>query len=133
MRHIPLLAIVLIIYNAIAFTSSGFLANTVAGFTLPSGAAWSLLGADLLVALALFLLYLEILKATRTSAASIIDHALSLVIFIICLIQFLLMPAFGTAAFFMITLITLIDVIAGFTVTISGARRDVGLDQGMRF
>ncbi len=132
MRHLPLLAVILIVYNAVAFSATAFLTQSVFAFGLPSGAAWSLTGSDLLVVLALILLYLEILKATRTTAATIVDHALSLVVFVVCLVEFLLLPAFGTAPFFLIVLIALIDVVAGFTVTIAGARRDIALDGGMR-
>ena len=133
MRHIPLLALVLLAYNVFAFTAAGSMSSTVFVFGLPSGAAWGMDGSDLLVALALVLLYLEILKATRTTAATIVDHGLSLVIFVVCLVEFLLLPAFGTAAFFFIMLIALIDVVAGFTVTIAGARRDIAMDHGAHF
>ena len=72
------------------------------------------------------LLYLEIFKATRTGHASIIDHVLSLLVFVVALVEFVIAPRFGHQAFLAIVLMMLIDVIAGFTVTISGARRDFG-------
>lgn len=93
---------------------------------------WTLSIGDLLVAIGICVLYLEILKATRTSAAAVLDHALSIIVFVICLLEFLLIPQMGTASFFLITLMTFVDVIAGFTVTISAARRDVGLGGGLR-
>ena len=74
--------------------------------------------------LGLILLYFEIFKATRTGSATIIDHALSLLVFIVALVEFLIVPAFAHPAFLALLLMMLIDVVAGFTVTISGARRD---------
>jgi hypothetical protein len=96
---------------------------------LISGATWQLTGGELLVAAGLVLLYIEIFKSTRSSAASIIDHVLSLVLFVVCLVEFLVWPAAGTGTFFLIMTMTLIDTIAGFTVTISTARRDFGVNR----
>jgi len=50
-------------------------------------------------------------------------------VFVAALLEFLLLKGFGTLTFFLITLMTFIDVIAGFTVTIQGARRDFGVDR----
>ena len=72
----------------------------------------------------LLLLYVEIFKATRTSNASILDHVASLVVFVVALVEFLLLPRFAHGAFLALLVMTLIDVIAGFTVTLSSARRD---------
>jgi hypothetical protein len=47
------------------------------------------------------------------------------VLFILCLVEFLLFPAFATSTFFLVTLMVLLDVLAGFIVTIVAARRDV--------
>ena len=87
---------------------------------------------DLLVLAGLVLLYIEIFKATRTSTASIVDHLLSMALFVICLVEVIVLQGFGTATFVILTLMTAIDVVAGFTVTISGARRDIGLEDGIR-
>jgi hypothetical protein len=56
-----------------------------------------------------------------------VDHALSMALFIICLLEFIIIARFGNSTFFIITLICLLDVVAGFTVTISTARRDFGI------
>lgn len=101
--------------------------NAAFSVQLPSRATWTMPLGDLLVAIGLFLLYLEILKATRTTAAAVIDHALSMLVFIFCLVEFLLIERMATASFFLIMVMTFIDVISGFTVTISTARRDIGV------
>jgi len=121
---VPFLIFSVIAYNVIVFmTGTPF--DTVA-FEVPmlSGVIWTFTLGDMLIAGTLFLLFIEILKATRTSGNSLVDHALSTIVFIVCLIEFLVVPEAATSLFFFITLITLIDVIAGFSVTIRAARRD---------
>ena len=72
-------------------------------------------------------LAIEILKATRVGKMSIIDHLLSTVVLIIFLVEFLLVPGASTSVFFALMLMTLIDVMAGFSVSIRSATRDVSL------
>lgn len=129
LRMIPLLLIVAVVYNVLVFASDVSPAMVLFTLTMASGTAWQADLGGLLIAVGLILLYLEILKATRTSAASIVDHVLSTALFIACLLEFILLPRFGTTVFFLITLMTLIDVIAGFTVTIVAARRDFAYDR----
>ncbi len=86
---------------------------------------WSVSFGDLLVLLSLVLLFIELLKSTSTGTAAIFNHALSMLVFIICLVEFLLHPAFATTAFFLILVMALLDVLAGVVVTIVSARRDV--------
>jgi hypothetical protein len=130
LRSVPLLGILALIYIVIATISSTAIDGVAMTIALPSGAAWTMTTGQLLVAIGLIALYIEILKATRTSTASVIDHLLSVFVFIACLLLFLLSASLGTATFFLITFMALIDVIAGFTVTITAARRDFGVDQG---
>ncbi|MBX3510118.1 MAG: hypothetical protein KF700_02885 [Hyphomonadaceae bacterium] len=86
---------------------------------------WVVSFGDLLMLLALVLLFIELLKSTSTGTAAIFNHALSMLVFIICLVEFLLHPAFATSVFFMILVMSLLDVLAGVVVTIVSARRDV--------
>ena len=124
---IPLLAIVVVIWNILAFATGGALAGQLLAFGTPSGATLALTTGEALVGLGIVLLYLEILKSTRTGAASIVDHIFSMALFVIVLLELILVPGFATGAYALVMLLTLIDVIAGFTVTISTARRDIGL------
>jgi hypothetical protein len=71
------------------------------------------------------MLYLEVLKATRTGRGSVIDHIFSLLGFMVCLMVLILVPRAGTVPFLLMTAMTMLDVIAGFTITINAARRDV--------
>jgi hypothetical protein len=126
---IPLLIVVVALYNLLALFTGSAMEGAIWSPTLPSGATLELSLGNLLVILGLILLFFEIFKSTRTGTSSIVDHLFSVGLFIVCLLELILLPAFGTATFLFLTLMTLIDVIAGFTVTIAAARRDIGLDQ----
>ena len=121
---LPYLILSVIAYNAIVFMTGTPFETSVFQAPMMSGVTWTFTLGDMMVTGTLFLLFIEILKATRTSGNSLVDHALSTIVFIICIIEFLVVPEAATSLFFFITLITLIDVIAGFSVTIRAARRD---------
>ena len=125
LRAIPLLGFVLVLANMLALLGEGF-DTELLKFTMTSGVEMRLDAGDLVVLSGLLLLYFEIYKATRTTDASIIDHVASLAVFIVALVEFMLLPRFAHGAFLSLLLMALIDVLAGFTVTIRGARRDVG-------
>jgi hypothetical protein len=131
LRIIPLQTLVVVAYFAIAFTVPTAVDGVALAFTLPSGAPWTLTTGGVLVAVGLFLLYLEVLKSVRTTMASLIDHGLSLLLFSICLILFIVVPQAGTATFFLILIMCLIDVIAGFTVSLAASRRSIDVGTGM--
>ncbi len=126
MAAFPLLLIPFVLVNLLMFMVDGGLSAHVFNATLPSAAIFTLTAGDLSILVGLVFLYFEILKSTRTGNSSILDHVLSLALFVIALLEFLLSPAAGNTPFLIITLMMFIDVIAGFTVSISVARRDVG-------
>jgi hypothetical protein len=120
---VPLLAFVVMAYAAFASGGADF-ALARFSVSMPSGGLWQISLGDMMLAFSLFVLFFEILKSTRTGGNSVVDHALSMIVFIVCLILFLIWPPAGTSLFFLIMLTTLIDVVAGFSVTIRSARRD---------
>ena len=130
MAAFPLLLIPFVLINVLMFTIDGGLSAQVFSAALPSGAKFTLTAGDLSILVGLVFLYFEILKSTRTGNSSILDHVLSLTLFVIALLEFLLSAAAGNAPFLIISLMMFIDVIAGFTVSISVARRDVGFTRG---
>jgi len=74
------------------------------------------------------LLFVEILKATRTTNVSIVDHLLSTFVFVAFLVEFLLVRAAAHPVFFTLMVISLVDVLAGFAVSLRAAGRDVHVD-----
>lgn len=144
----PLLVIPVVLYNLMAMAFGGpaqdidasgqliqaqsapmaaLLNERFLGLPMISGVEWVLTKGDAIVLLAVIFLFLEILKSTSTGTATIVNHGISLLIFILCLVQFLLMPNFATSTFFILTAMTLLDVLAGVIVTIVSARRDFGV------
>lgn len=130
LRSIPLIAVALIMYNAIVLlggdaTPSEILATRL--FEIPMlqhDAIWVFTWGDFLILLVLVLLFVELLKATYTTTASLLDHGLSMIVFVVCLIEFLLVRQAASSVFFFITMAALIDVVAGYTIGIRVARRD---------
>lgn len=125
---IPLLVIPFILYNlGLAGVTDGTDIWRNVLFTIPmmSGGVWTMTWADGLVLLALLLLFFEIMKSTRTSNRSIIDHLLSTFVFVAFLVEFLLVRGAATSLFFTLMMIALVDVLAGFSVTIRASGRDV--------
>jgi hypothetical protein len=132
----PLILIPVLTYNIWAFGSTaannnnsevvrGHLADAWLRVPMASGVEWTIAFGDVMVLMALLLLFIELLKSTSTGTAAIFNHALSMLVFIICLVEFLLHPAFATSVFFVIMIMALLDVLAGVVVTIISARRDV--------
>ena len=129
---IPLTFFLFVAYNAIVFYwGPQSLFAVVFSVELPSQVnsdlRWNASTADVLLAIAFVCLYVEIFKATRTSRAVILDHGLSIAVFVMFLVEFLLMPEAGTSLFFHLMMVAMIDVIAGLTVTLTGARRDFNI------
>lgn len=127
----PLLVLPFIIYNLVAFGLVGGMgagwAAPVISVTMVSGGVWTLSVGDLLLLVGLAMLFLEVLKSTRTDSRSIVDHMLSTLLFIAFLVEFLLVPAAATSIFLLLTAMSLIDVIAGFSISIRAAGRDVSV------
>jgi hypothetical protein len=132
LRAVPLIAVPLVLYNIIVLFGGSAPPTETLGtklFSVPvlssPGASMPFTWGDAIMAVTLLVLFAEILKSTYTSTASLLDHGLSMLVFIVCLIEFLVVPKAATSVFFFITIATLIDVIAGYTIGIRVAKRDL--------
>jgi hypothetical protein len=137
---IPLLFIPVVIYTIVVMFglagSGGIAAAELALrdplFSIPmvSGSAWNVGVGDLILFLSLILLFFELLKSTSSQKVAIINHALSMILFVLCLVAFLLVKGFATSTFFLIMTMVMLDVLAGFIVTIISARKDLDFASG---
>jgi len=93
-----------------------------------SGGEFSMTLGISLIVIALLLLFVEIVKSTRTSNASVVDHLLSTFVFVAFLVEFLLVEGAAHPVFFTLMVIALVDVLAGFSVSLRAAGRDVHLE-----
>jgi hypothetical protein len=134
LASLPLLIVPFIIYN---LGLAGFFGSGVNGdpwaaeifsIGMMSGGVFSMTLGDLMVVIGLIFFFIEILKSTRTSNASVIDHLQSTFVFVAFLVEFLLVKGAAHSVFFTLMIITLIDVLAGFSVSIRAAGRDVNLN-----
>ncbi len=124
----PLLIIPFAIYNIFAFLFGVTdWIGPVMSIHIVSDAQWSISYGDMLIGFGILVLFAEMLKATRIGVRSIIDHMLSMLIFVAMLLEFLLVQRAATSAFFLLMLIAFVDVLGGFTITIRTAERDINL------
>jgi len=129
---VPLLIVPFILFNlglaGLFGTGTGdpFTAQ-IFSVQMMSGGVWTMTAGDLLIVVALLLLFVEMMKSTRTSNASIVDHLLSTFVFVAFLVEFLLVRSAAHPVFFTLMVIALIDVLGGFSVSLRSAGRDVNL------
>ncbi len=125
----PLLLVPFAIYNIVAFLWAGVSwSDVVTRVHLVSGGEWTMSAGEILIAVSLVFLFGEIVKATRIGTRAVVDHALSLLLFLAMVVEFLLVPQAATATFFLLMAISLVDVLAGFAVTLRTAQRDLSVD-----
>ena len=125
----PLLLIPFAIYNIVAFLMPGVSWNgTLTTVHMVSGGDWTMSVGDLLVTLTILLLIAEVMKSTRIGVRSVLDHGLSLVLFLVMLIEFLLVKQAASGTFFLLLVISFVDVLGGFAVTLRTAQRDLTVE-----
>ena len=126
----PLLLVPFAIYNMIAFLTPGVSwTSPVTTVQMMSGQDWVLTWQDILLAFAIFLLWIELIKSTPAGSRSIMDHVLSMALFIAMLVEFLLVQRAATSTFFLLMAIALVDVLAGFTVGMRSTTRQIEVER----
>ena len=127
---IPLLVIPVAAYVMLAMTLGGglFSVHAQARLTRPlfhlataGGGVWPVSAADLLLAAALVVAFLDLIRGGGDRRAAMVNHGLSIALFVACLAAMLSAPAFANSTFFLITLMVLLDLAAGFIATMGEA------------
>ena len=131
---IPLLLLPFAIYNIVEFLTPGnttgeLWVKTLFSLQMMSGASWTLSVGDLLVAISVLILFVELVKAARMTGRSVFGHLLSMLLFIGMLVEFLLVKQAATATFFLLLVISFVDAIGGYTVTMRASQRNILVDQ----
>jgi hypothetical protein len=110
----PLLLIPLAIYNIIVLMMPGVsFDDPLLHVQLMSGAEWPVTLADMLLALGVLLLLLEVIKGARPGAKYLTDHLLSFVVFGAAAAEFLLWPKFGTSLYGLLAMMSAADFLSG--------------------
>ncbi len=125
----PLLLIPFAIYNIIAFLMPGVgFTGAVTSVTMASGGEWTMSPGDYLVCLAVLLLFAELLKSTRIGIRNVVDHGLSFLLFVAMTVEFILVRQAATSTFFILLIISFVDVLGGFAVSLRSAQRDFSVE-----
>ncbi len=122
----PLLLIPFAIYNIFVFLMPGVVFTApIASVTLMSGVQWSPTFGDALLALCIVLLLFEVVKAARPGARYLTDHLLSLIVSGAAVAEFLLLVPFGTSTFFLLTVLMIVEFLAGVSIGFRNRHRHV--------
>ena len=132
LRVFPLLIIPVVIYAlfALGLSGHGDIAKLLGqGVDIPmfSSDVWHFGLGDLFILVTLIFLFVEIVKSTRTTSRQLINHGLSMLTFVIALVCFVALKGFSTSTFFLIMMMTLFDVVAGYTISVIAAEHDLGV------
>lgn len=135
LRAIPLIIIPFVLYNVIVLlggtgTPEAILNTPIFAIPMLHQARWVFTWGDFIILTLLLVLFIEILMSTYTSTASMLNHGLSMLVFVAALVEFLLVKQAASSVFFFIMLVAIIDVIAGYTIGIRVARRDLSIGGG---
>ncbi|CCV11057.1 hypothetical protein [Mesorhizobium sp. STM 4661] len=129
---IPLLIVPFVLYNlgllGIFGGGDDPWVTEILSVRMMSGGVFSMTLGDLMVLIGLIFFFIEMVKATRTTNASIMDHLLSTFVFVAFLVEFLLVKGAAHSVFFTLMVIALIDVLAGFSVSMRSASRDINMN-----
>jgi hypothetical protein len=129
MLGFPLLLVPFAIYNIVAFLMPGVSwTSALSSVQMMSAADWTMSAGDMLIVLAIVLLFGELMKSTRIGVRSVVDHGLSLILFLAMLVEFILVKQAGTSTFFLLLVISFVDVLGGFAVTLRSAQRDLTVE-----
>lgn len=136
LQMFPLLGISLIVYAALTLTGmtvgeTPWHMVEIVSLPLASNDIWVIRGADVWLVGSMGLLFVELVRATRTDTSSIANHGLSFMLFLACLLVFIFLDGFGNSAFFIYMTMTFLDAMAGMVVTTVTARRDLSVADGI--
>jgi hypothetical protein len=129
----PTILIAVILYSVVALVGGASHHDMQAwlsgGFEIKmfSGDLWRITVGDLFILASLGMLFVEVVKATSTNRREILNHAFSMLTFVIALIEFITLHGFATSVFFLIMMMAAFDVVAGYTISIVTAKRDLSV------
>jgi hypothetical protein len=129
---IPVLSVPALIYALFAFpsgvTMTEGLSREAFSITMPSEMPWVFTWGGVFLLFSIITLFIEVMKSARATASAMIDNGLSIALFIVCFLLFLLVPGFATTEFFLILMMVVLDFVAGFVIMVNTAQRTVTFD-----
>lgn len=133
LQLIPLLLIPVFLYSLVALPAGGNAGAAMASqfFALPLASKTSMVvtWGHFIMMVSVIILFMEIVKSTVPSNAQLVDNGLSVVVFIFVFILWLLVRPYGTSEFFVITMMCLLDFLAGSIIMTRISQRTVQYDR----
>jgi len=136
LRVFPALIVPIAIYNAVIAAAGlpsdadRLLAQPIARIPMPTTTAvLQIDSGDLILLAGLVALFFEVVASSRTSNDVLFKHVLNMLLFVVCMVEFLLFRPFATSTFFLLTALALMATIGGFVITTVAARKDIGFAQ----
>ncbi len=130
---VPLTVVPLVLFNLLGFFLGGDPWGTrLFGVPMVSGATWTFSLFDLMVLVALAVLFIETIRSTHPARpATVTNHVVSTIVLIVYVVELIVVPVAANSLFFLLTLVALFDVIVGFTISIRTAQRDISFGPGI--
>ena len=127
----PLLLVPFALYNMAVFLLDLPPSHEIAAIPLPSDRSMPVTLGDALVALAMLLLYLEVLKAARFAGKGAMDNVLAFLLVVGMGAELVLVPQAQTSTFLLLTVLAFVDLLIGISVR-PPPHRDISFEDGDR-
>ena len=121
----PLLLIPFALYNMVVFLLNMPFTETVFAIPLVSDRRLPVSVGDLVVAIGMLLLYVEVMKAARPGGKGIMDHVLSFVLLLAIAGELVLVPRASTVTLLQLAVLGFVDLLTGISLSLRARRRIV--------
>jgi hypothetical protein len=133
LRVVPALIVPFILYILLLAGGAGALSSGHAVLIqIPTitGAGVGINAGDLVTLVTVICLSLDLGAASSTASSAIVHLCVDAAFAVLCLIMFLMSPAFATASFLTLTVAALLEFMVGAGIMVVSARRDVAYASG---
>jgi len=124
----PLLLIPFALYNMVLFLLSLPFTDTLFSIPLIEGRRLPVTTGELLLAIAILLIYVEAIKASRVRKA-ITDHVLSFILFAAMVAELVLVPQATTPTLLLLAVLGFADLLIGLSVTVRPKPQELPLEE----
>jgi hypothetical protein len=127
----PLLLIPFALYNMVIFLLNLPLTDTVLTIPLPDGRSMPVTTGDAIIAIALLMLYVEVVKTARAGKGAM-DHVLAFVLLVGMAAELALVPKATTPTLLVLIAVSFIDVISGLSIPRRAKEQEIVLEDADR-
>jgi hypothetical protein len=128
----PLLLIPFALYNMIIFLLNMPVTDTVFSIPLLEGRRLPVTTGELLLGIAMLMLYVEVLKAARLGGKSVMDHVLAFALLAGMAAELALLPRATSPTLLLLAGLAFVDLITGLSLAIRRKRREIWVEDAER-